>query len=285
MGASELFPASFFQALGRLPPPRPWRGPGLAEERRRGGGQPGTEHRPGQPGDPPRLVDWRATARRGRPWVRLREAERGGELLLVLDRSASLSPGTAVRDRDQRRLALALGWRALEGGAAVWLAAGPGPWRRFQGPGRRGALRSALEALAEPAARDAELLPPPPPRRRGTRRSVLLTDPWAGPAWEDWMERLRRADPGTGARLWVVLVLPREEDPPHELLALRPCEEEAPGFAADPGADPAAWRRSWRAFREGGRRRRDARGLLELELGLHGDAAGLLRRAREAGLV
>ncbi len=53
------------------------------------------EHRPLAPGDDPRRVDWRASARARRPLVRRYRDERAGEWLICLDRSASmgLAPG------------------------------------------------------------------------------------------------------------------------------------------------------------------------------------------------
>jgi uncharacterized protein (DUF58 family) len=57
------------------------------------------EHRPLGPGDDPRRIDWRASARSRHPLVRRYRDERAGEWLICLDRSASMGlvPGVWPR--------------------------------------------------------------------------------------------------------------------------------------------------------------------------------------------
>ena len=54
------------------------------------------EHRPLMPGDDPRHVDWRASARSRSPLVRRYRDERAGEWLILLDRSASMGAAAGV---------------------------------------------------------------------------------------------------------------------------------------------------------------------------------------------
>ncbi|AUB82118.1 hypothetical protein THSYN_14945 [Candidatus Thiodictyon syntrophicum] len=64
------------------------------------------EHRPLLPGDDPRRVDWRASARSRHPLVRRYRDERAGEWVICLDRSASMA---LVPDLWPRALQLAAG--------------------------------------------------------------------------------------------------------------------------------------------------------------------------------
>ncbi len=52
------------------------------------------------PGDDVRTIDWNATARTGRPHVRVYEADRDTSALVVVDRSASMAFGTAGRTKE-----------------------------------------------------------------------------------------------------------------------------------------------------------------------------------------
>lgn len=266
---APLFPPDFFAALAALSRRRARPGGGLAADPRAGTGLPGFEHRAYTPGDDLRRIDWRASARSARPQVRLRERERGGELRLVLDRSASLAPRHPRRDRDQRRLALAIGWLHLEGGGMVRLHAGDLPARLFAGFERRAALQALLEQL-----------PPCAERRRGAAaaglpgRLVWLTDPWS---------ELPAAFAG-GACV-VSLVLPEEDEPPAGGLLLRGAEE---GGELRIELDPAVFARRWEAWLAGRDRRLRALGARPVELRcgqVAAAAASLLQAAAEADLV
>ncbi len=64
-----------------------WQGSGtLRRQRQLAGGTEFTELRDYYAGDDPRLVDWKATARRGRPLVRVLEPEQEQTVLILLDR-------------------------------------------------------------------------------------------------------------------------------------------------------------------------------------------------------
>jgi uncharacterized protein (DUF58 family) len=52
------------------------------------------------PGDDVRTIDWNATARTGRPHVRVYDADRDTSALVVVDRSASMGFGTAGRTKE-----------------------------------------------------------------------------------------------------------------------------------------------------------------------------------------
>jgi uncharacterized protein (DUF58 family) len=269
--SGALFPPAFYAALAALARRRSRADGGRAAGPRAGRGLLGFEHRDYRPGDDLRQIDWRATARRGRPQSRLREEERGGELRLVLDRSASLTPSGPARDRDQRRLALALGWLHLEAGGRLRVSAA-GAEAGFAGFERRGQLQAFLAGLVAPQGADesddadgrSALARPGP--------VVWLTDPWSA------QPPARRA----GARV-ALLVLPEEDEPPEGGLRLR-CAES--GTELEVELEAGTWARQWErwlAARTAGLR----------AVGYEGtvlrcadpDPVGLLTRAEEAGLV
>jgi uncharacterized protein (DUF58 family) len=73
-----------------------WRDLGVRRLRRRGGLTEFESLREYVPGDDVRMVDWKATARRGRPIVRELQEERGQELILMVDCGRRMAaPGTA----------------------------------------------------------------------------------------------------------------------------------------------------------------------------------------------
>ena len=266
--SAELFPAEFFAVLAALARRPAAEGVGVASAPRPGSGRLGFEHRPYAPGDEPRWIDWRASARAGAPLVRRREEDRGGEWLLVLDRSASLCPRHSRRDEDQRRLALALGWLALEAGATLRVAAGGGPPQLFRGRERRAALQSFLAELPEPSGvEDAEIL-------LRAEHTLVLTDPWGS------------VPQGARGQLAVVtLILPEEDEPPPGGWVVEDVESRESLSVA---LDRSRFSRAWEHYLE---RRRQACleqriHTVELRCGQPGDsAAAILHAAEEAGLV
>ncbi|TAH38652.1 MAG: DUF58 domain-containing protein [Planctomycetota bacterium] len=275
-----LFPPEFFRALERCSRARALPGAGRAAAARRGSTSPGFERARYATGDALAAVDWRASARRDTLLVRLREEERGGELCLVLDRSASLQPGQPRRDQDQRRLALALGWLRLEAGGSVRLHAGSPPLQ-FSGFERRSALQEALRALPAPQGSDA---PPAAAAARGARRVLVLTDPWCGePTWSFLATAARRC----AQTACVSLILPEEDTPPQAALDVTAVEGGG-SLRADLDAGREAYARRWEAWLAQRRARAAACGarLVEVRCGRAGaSAAHILETAGRAGLV
>ncbi|MEP6484990.1 MAG: DUF58 domain-containing protein [Rudaea sp.] len=118
----------------------------------RGRGVDYVESRAYQPGDDIRQMDWRVTARSGRPHTKLFQEEREQSILLIIDTNASMHFGTRVRFKSVQaaRTAALLAWATVQNGDRVGaLAYGSG----FIGEvkpngGPRGALR-VLRSLAE----------------------------------------------------------------------------------------------------------------------------------------
>jgi uncharacterized protein (DUF58 family) len=105
------------------------------------------------PGDDPRSIDWRVTARRGRPHTKLFREERERPVWLVAD----LHPGLYFGSRHQLKSALLLraaallGWAAVLGGdrlGAVIAHGGPSP-RALPPRTREAGILPVLEALVE----------------------------------------------------------------------------------------------------------------------------------------
>lgn len=161
---------------------------------RRGGTVEFADHRAYVPGDDLRYVDWNIYRRLGQLFVKQYEAEEDIELLLFVDRSASM---VARPDRGEggipskldyaRLLAGALGYVALSTLDAVRLVAfddSParglrGPWR---GKGNAHAFLGELEELTAGEATSTRLLGAvetglPPGRGRGV--AVLISDLFA----------------------------------------------------------------------------------------------------------
>lgn len=116
--------------LGRLPlRPRAALAEGEQRSRQRGEGRDFAELRAYQPGEDVRRIDWRVTARRNEPYVRLFEAERRRPQLIWLDLSASLYFGSSLRFKSVLAChwAAFLAWRLVGQRQAVrLLITGPG---------------------------------------------------------------------------------------------------------------------------------------------------------------
>ena len=154
----------------------------------RGRGVDYVESRGYQPGDDIRQMDWRVTARTGRPHTKLFQEEREQSILLLVDANPSMRFGTRVRFKSVQaaRTAALLAWASVQSGDRVGaLAFGPG----FIGEvkpngGPRGALR-VLRALVEwdaVAARGGAATPLSQALQRARRlarpgsRVILLSD-------------------------------------------------------------------------------------------------------------
>jgi uncharacterized protein (DUF58 family) len=117
-GEAEL--QSFARAAAQLLEVRSARHAGARVVRRRAGvGLQHLDHRDYQPGDELRHVDWRQTARHGRPVLRQFEAEASGDWTLLLDASSSMTTHGAGKWRAACRAAVGLAYALLAGGARV----------------------------------------------------------------------------------------------------------------------------------------------------------------------
>ena len=152
----------------------------------RGRGMEYAESREYAIGDDARHIDWRLTARSGKPHTKLFQAERERLTLIVADTAPSLYFGTRVRFKSVQaaRAGAIAAWAAIRDGDRV--AALRGSEREAPVPpaaGPRGALR-VLDALVRwytaPPPDDAGLLVALDHARRVLRpgsRLVLLADP------------------------------------------------------------------------------------------------------------
>jgi uncharacterized protein (DUF58 family) len=174
-------------ALGRRPPKRGRHGvSGHALSPLRGRGMEYAESREYAIGDDARHIDWRLTARSGKPHTKLFQAERERLTLIVADTAPALYFGTRARFKSVQaaRAGAIAAWAAVRDGDRI--AALRGSIKEAPVPpaaGPRGALR-ALDALvrwyAQPPADDAGLAIALDHARRLLRpgsRLVLLADP------------------------------------------------------------------------------------------------------------
>lgn len=125
---------------------------GVRSSRFRGRGVDYVESRGYQPGDDIRSMDWRVTARSGKPHTKVFQEERERSVLLVLDHAPSMRFGTRVcfKSVQVARAAALIAWSAIRGGdrvGALGFGSGvTGEVRPAGGP--RGVLR-CLRALAD----------------------------------------------------------------------------------------------------------------------------------------
>jgi len=126
---------------------------GSAGERaapRRGGSAEFQEHRPYEPGDDLRRIDWLAFARTGQPVTKLFRAEEDAVVRIVLDASRSLDFGTPTKLELGKRLAAAVGYLALSSGQRAELGVArvtPSASRPLERSGRARRGRMAVTAL------------------------------------------------------------------------------------------------------------------------------------------
>jgi len=125
---------------------------GAYRSRFRGRGVDFLESRNYQPGDDIRNMDWRVTARTGRPHTKVFQEERERPVLVVIDAGPSLYFGTRLRLKSVAagQFAAAIAWSAVRRGDRIggFLFA-PGRHRELRpAGGRRGAMR-LIQGLVE----------------------------------------------------------------------------------------------------------------------------------------
>ena len=131
---------------------------GEGVSRRRGSSAEFQEHRPYEPGDDLRRIDWLAFARTGQPVTKLFRAEEDAVVRIVLDASASLDFGTPSKLDVARRVGAAIGYLALGSGqrAELWVAHVTGsdrkPFERAQPRRGRAGITSLLRELSRVTA-------------------------------------------------------------------------------------------------------------------------------------
>jgi len=232
---ADLFDAAFLASLrGLALRRRRRRAADLSGDRgvrERGGRVEFAGHRAYVAGDEIRDVDWAATARLGRPFVKEFEKEASDRLLVALDGSASMA--AFGKWRVARRLAAAAGLLGLLGGARVDLHLLSGGTARrvatLRGRAATPSLLRALSALAAGGAADLAraLAALPRPAGRGGLL-VVVSDLLDG---GDWARSLAdRA--GRGEEPVLLEVLAPEERHPASRGALVLSDPERPGEPA-----------------------------------------------------
>jgi len=180
-----VFPSLVGASLRALPPQaRRRRQAGLRNVRRRGEGRLFEGLREWVPGDDTRIIDWKATARRGKPIARQYEDERREHVIIVIDAGRQLTAEVDGLPRLDAVIdaAVRLAHAAVEHDDNVGVMVFADEIESFVPParGRRG-LRAVLEALA---AAEARLVEPDYPaafrylaiRNRRRALTVFFTD-------------------------------------------------------------------------------------------------------------
>jgi uncharacterized protein (DUF58 family) len=155
-------------------------GAGERSSRRRGGSAEFAEHRPYEPGDDLRRIDWLAFARTGAPVTKLFRAEEDAVVRLLVDASSSLSIGTPSKLDHARRLSAAIGYLALAQGQRAEVSVSgvaDGEQRALRTRGRsrrgRGGVTTLLRELESVTARGGTNL-------AGAVRSIAESSPRPG---------------------------------------------------------------------------------------------------------
>lgn len=149
-----------FLPTGALSPKQVLASLGVKPSRQRGEGMEFESLRDYVPGDDPRRIDWRATARRGRLVTRLHQHERNHTVMIAVDASrlmGSRAGGGRTKLDAAVDAALALAWSALHAGDRVGLVVFDRERRVFLEPlARRAALGAFVESLAPVQSRLVE---------------------------------------------------------------------------------------------------------------------------------
>jgi uncharacterized protein (DUF58 family) len=185
------------------------------------------DHRPYVPGDDPRMLDWRAVARRDRPILRQTDAEDELSVTVVLDVNGGMAYGERAQSKHAyaRAMTAALLWLAQRQGDPIGLAVGVDGEldvslaRASSSRDRLGALAHRLGAI-EPAGTCPwiELLDALAPRLARRSLVVVFSDlievgptPEATPETEDALWRGMSQLAARGHEVVVVQILHRDE--------------------------------------------------------------------------
>jgi len=122
---------------------------GNHRSRLRGRGMDYLESRHYQPGDDVRSMDWRVTARAGRPHVKVYHEERERPVVLLVDFNPSMFFGTrgSFKSVTAARAAALLGWAAIARGDRVGALLFNGEHRELAPRGGRRGVMALIEAL------------------------------------------------------------------------------------------------------------------------------------------
>ena len=274
MDASEGVIPSLAELLALRGVAHGWRGAkrgrhgvsGHALSPMRGRGMEYAESREYAIGDDARHIDWRLTARSGRPHTKLFQAERERLTLIVADTAPSLYFGTRVRFKSVQaaRAGAIAAWTALRDGDRIAALRGSdkeAPIPPASGP--RGALR-VLDALvrwyAMPPAGDAGLATALDHAARVLRpgsRLIVLADPASLAAIDE------RRWPGLAVHHEVIVLLltdPLERDPPRAALAFATAGHRVELDLASP-AQRQRWRQQFELPLQAALERLPARGV------------------------
>lgn len=271
---------------------------GRRASRIRGRGLAFEELRAYQPGDDPRLIDWRASARTGRTQTRVYTEERERPTLIVIN----LSPATFFGTRHATKAAIIAqtaalaAWRGLAAGDRVGaILFGQGEPVEFRPHRSRRAVMRVLGAIVEHAGRLA-VAPPAPVESAALNAALRRAE---AIATHDWLVLLvsdaNAADEESAAILGRIarhndVVAIAVSDPLERALPAPPWRAEATDGARQVLLDPARGRLGERVreghaarietLRAGGLRLR----LPVLPIGTEEDAAPQLRRLLGGGL-
>jgi len=102
-----------------------------------------------QPGDRLRMVNWRVSARRGRPWVTERHPEQAAEAVILLDDTAAIGPAddSTLRRAVQAAMSLAEGHVAVQDRVGLLALGAPLRWIRPRAGTRQ--LYAIVDALLD----------------------------------------------------------------------------------------------------------------------------------------
>lgn len=169
------------------------------------------EARPYQSGDDVRALDWRQTARRGRPYTKLFQEEHERPVQLLVDLGASMRFGSRVAFKSvlAARVAALLAWRAVAAGDRVGALVCQGDAMRvIQPQSRASGVLPLLAALAEfsaasPAAPGLDWMTPLRALARSVRpgRQIVIVSDFASLDAAVELELLALA---RSAELWLI---------------------------------------------------------------------------------